>query len=69
MVIVCLSQMQLWLEVKAEKLKKERKKKNLMPMRKELNNNGTIIIYRRGWVKKLRMWETQNLGMSECNGM
>jgi len=61
--------MQLWFEVKVEKSKKERKKKNPMPMRKKLKSNGTIIVDGRRRVEELRMWETQNLGMSECNRM
>ena len=69
MLIVYLGQTQLRFEVKAEKLKKERKKKNLTPMRKKLNSDSTIVVDRRRRIKKLRMRETQNLGMSECNGM
>ena len=69
MLIVCLGQTQLWFEVKAEKLKKERKKKNPMPMRKKLNSDSTIFIDRRRRVEKLRMQETQNLGVSECDRM
>ena len=69
MLIIHLGQTQMWFEVKAEKSKKERKKKNPMPMKKKLNSDGTIIIDRRRRVKELRTWETQNLGMSECNRM
>ena len=61
--------MQLWFEVKAEKSKKERKKKNPMPMRKKLNSNSSIFVDGRRRVEKLRTWETQNLVMSECDRM
>jgi len=59
----------LWFDVEAQETSEERKKKNPTPMRKKLNSDGTIFVDGRRRVKKLRMREAQNLGMSECDRM
>ncbi len=61
--------MQLRLEIKAEKAQEQKEKEYMLPMRKKLNRNSPIHICGRRGINGLIPRETQEFGMSECNGM